>query len=392
MSAATAPIETGTTTGPYHHLFNAAPVGFLTLNREGVVSEANAALCRLAGRHHNDIVKHPFGPLVAAEDHDTWMHFLKRMIHSDHRERCTLILQPPEGHRVTVIIEGVMDAKNEIALLTVTDITWYKHHEEDRLIRDKLASTRMLAGGMAHDFNNLLSIILLNIDLTRTLLARGQEMEEMLNQADTAVGQAARLMKRIQQFSDGVMPVYQRVRLNDLFRTCAELLLVDTPVSLTCDLAQDLWPARVDTNQIEMAIRHVIMNAKEAMPKGGTLRIESRNEPHPNHDRPSLPDLPHIRLSVIDEGPGITREHMTKVFDPYFSTKPRGTQKGMGIGLTICHTVLSRHQGAIFISSEPGQGTAIHLYLPATSMEPPLDEKPTTSTSQESLTCMHDSN
>ena len=364
--------DTITSSEHYNHLFEAAPVGYLTLNRAGCINEVNATFGRLTGRDQRAMIDKEFSSLLPEAQRAAWSAFFNRMIHSDQRERCELMIQSASGGAMAALVEGVMDGKNEICLLSVTDISWFKESEEKRLLDDKLASNRTLAGGMAHDFNNLLSVILLNIDMTRMLIARGREMEDMLTHADTAVSQAARLTKRLLMFSDASPPVRQRVQLNELLRTCAELLLADTAIRLECDLDGELWPVEVDIGQFETAIRNVIMNACEAMPHGGTLRLESRNEHPPRHPRVALPEHPHVRLSVIDTGPGIPREILTRIFDPYFSTKQRGARKGMGIGLTISHAVMTRHDGAMVVASDQGRGTAAHFYVPAAIEDPAM--------------------
>ena len=135
-------------------------------------------------------------------------------------------------------------------------------------------------------------------------------------------------------------------------------------------LAEDLWPAEVDEGQIGQVIRNLVLNAREAMPQGGVVSVRAENVVLGSHENPSLPPGDYVRVSIADQGGGIAKEVLPKIFDPYFSTKQRGDQKGMGLGLTICHAVIQKHGGAIAVESEVGVGTTFHLYLPASRKLP----------------------
>jgi CheY-like chemotaxis protein/anti-sigma regulatory factor (Ser/Thr protein kinase) len=121
----------------------------------------------------------------------------------------------------------------------------------------------------------------------------------------------------------------------------------------------------VDAGQIGQVIRNLVLNAREAKPEGGLISVRAENVVLGPQEDPSLPPGDYVRMSITDRGGGISKEVLPKIFDPYFSTKQRGTQKGMGLGLTICHTIIQKHGGAITVESEPGVGTTFRLYLPA---------------------------
>jgi signal transduction histidine kinase len=139
-----------------------------------------------------------------------------------------------------------------------------------------------------------------------------------------------------------------------------------------CDfaLAEDLWPAEVDAGQIGQVIRNLVLNAREAKPTGGVICVRAENVVLGPQEHPSLPPGDYVRVSVTDWGGGIPKEVLPKIFDPYFSTKPRASQKGMGLGLAICHQVIQKHGGAIGVKSEPGAGTTFCLHLPASRQLP----------------------
>jgi CheY-like chemotaxis protein len=136
-------------------------------------------------------------------------------------------------------------------------------------------------------------------------------------------------------------------------------------------LEEDLWPAEVDAVQVGQVIQNVILNAREAMPEGGVVSVRAENVVIGAHEHPPLPPGNYVRMSIADHGVGMTKEVQSKIFDPYFSTKQRGNQKGIGLGLTICHAVMQRHGGAVEVESEPGVGTTFRLLLPASRKSVP---------------------
>jgi CheY-like chemotaxis protein len=135
----------------------------------------------------------------------------------------------------------------------------------------------------------------------------------------------------------------------------------------------------VDAGQIGQVIGNLVLNAREAMPEGGVVSIFAENVVLKSNEVPGLPPGDHIRISITDQGGGIAKEVLPKIFDPYFSTKRRGPEKGMGLGLTICHTIIRKHGGAIVVQSEAGTGTTFHIHLPACH-RPPGQAKPPAAT------------
>lgn len=355
----------------YATLFHASPVGYVTLGRTGTIDEANMTFARMTGQPAEKVIARPFLEMLCKEYQERWEAFLQSVFQSDSRMSFDARLLAATQEPVDVIIDGVADAMNEICLLTVTDISQRKRTERVHLIKHKLEAAGLMAGGIAHDFNNLLSVILLNLDMGRTMIESGHELDRLLREADLAVTQAARLTKRLAMLAGHVQPVCQRLVANELFHQSASLMLGDTSVTLRCELAEDLWPAEIDSAQFEQVIRHLVMNACESMPGGGELALQSANQTLAADNMWSLSAGRYIQLSVIDHGHGIEDEALTRIFDPYYSTKLRGSTKGVGIGLTLCHAIMTMHHGGIIIDSKPGAGTRVDLYFPAI-LEPPV--------------------
>jgi CheY-like chemotaxis protein len=244
-------------------------------------------------------------------------------------------------------------------------MTERKRAEADRLILNKLESTGILAGGLAHDFNNLLTVILLNLELAQRLNLPDEKLARYLEEAMGACSSASSLTAQLVTFAKGGAPVRKAMLLAGLIEESVRLALSGSHVRCEFSLAEDLWRAEVDAGQIGQVIRGMVLNAREAMPDGGMVSVRAENVVVSVHEHPSLPNGEYVRVSIADQGTGIAKDLLPKIFDPYFSTKHRGDQKGMGLGLTICHAVVQKHGGAIAVKSEMGVGTTFDLYLPA---------------------------
>ena len=208
-------------------------------------------------------------------------------------------------------------------------------------------------------------MILLNLELAQTLIPPGEELAHRLEQAKQAALTAGGLTQQLITFATGGAPVRKPTRLSGVIQESVRLALSGSRLRCDFSLAEDLWPAEVDAGQIGQVIRNLVLNAREAMPEGGVISVRAENVVLGPQENPSLPPGDYVRVSIADRGGGIAKEVLPKIFDPYFSTKQRGTQKGMGLGLSICHTVIQKHGGAIAVESEPGVGTTFRLHLPA---------------------------
>jgi signal transduction histidine kinase/CheY-like chemotaxis protein len=349
----------------YSDLCDFAPVGYLTLDREGMVREANLASATLLGLERSRLVNRRFGLSVSAADRPAFSAFLARIFESKTRERCEVTLVNEGKPPVVVRIEATVAASWQECRVVLDDITAQKRAEEDGLILNKLESMGILVGGIAHDFNNLLTMILLNLELAQTLSPPGEELADLLGQAKRAAMTAGGLIQQLLAFAYGGAPVRKPTRLLGIIQDSVSLAASGSRLRCDFSLAEDLWPAEVDAEQIGQVIRNLVLNAREAMPEGGVVTVRAENVVLGPQTHPSLPPGDYVRVSITDWGGGIAKELLSKVFDPYFSTKRRGAQKGMGLGLAICHTIIQKHGGAIAVESEAGEGTTFHIHLPA---------------------------
>jgi two-component system, cell cycle sensor histidine kinase and response regulator CckA len=253
----------------------------------------------------------------------------------------------------------------------VRDVSDRKQAERDRLVLGKLESTGILAGGIAHDFNNLLTTMLLNLDMAASNETPAVEIADHLATIRHGVLAAQVLTQQLITFARGGTAMRQSVVLTSLLQDSVPLALSGSNVRSAITIAPDLWPTEIDTGQMGQVIRNLVLNAREAMPGGGVVTLRAENMLLPVGNSQALLPGKYVQVVVGDQGHGIPAEALPKIFDPYFSTKIRGAQKGMGLGLTICHSILQKHGGAILVESVLGQGSRFTVYLPASTSTGP---------------------
>jgi PAS domain S-box-containing protein len=250
---------------------------------------------------------------------------------------------------------------------SIIDITEWKRAEEERLKLEqqlnqaqRLESLGLLAGGIAHDFNNLMSGIYGPIEL-----ALGgpldPESATNLSLALSSMGRARDLTRQLLTFAKGGAPVRTVGPLFPFVEESARFALSGGRATCTIDVARDLWPSNFDRNQIGQVIDNLVINAQQAMPGAGAIRISARNASLRQGEAGTLPAGDYVVVSIEDSGIGIPAETLTRIFDPFFTTK----ETGRGLGLSTCHSIMRRHDGAITAESTPGRGSTFRLYLPA---------------------------
>jgi CheY-like chemotaxis protein len=203
------------------------------------------------------------------------------------------------------------------------------------------------------------------MDLALLGLTANGDARKYLGSAQQCMAQAKELTSRLITFSMGGFPLRKRCDVGELVRSTVNTMIKGTGNQATFDFPYDLWPAEIDELQMKHVFSNLTTNAMEAMPQGGFIKVEAKNAEIMEGNALPLKEGPYLRIDFADEGIGIPEEHLTKIFDPYFSTKGMGVQKGMGLGLSVCYSILKKHQGHIAVESSPGKGATVILYLPA---------------------------
>ena len=241
------------------------------------------------------------------------------------------------------------------------DVSERKSTEEKRLTMSKLESLGTLAGGIAHDLNNILTVISGNIGLaqieapddTRNLLS-------YLSKAGQAAQHAARLSGQLLTFSKGGAPLKRVTSISELLGRAAEFSLYGSNLRAEMDVPPELWKADVDSGQIEQVINAIVLNAREAMPHGGVVHISARNAELADKPGALLRPGRYVKIAIEDRGSGIPDELASKIFDPYFTTKPTAS----GLGLAISKELITLLSGSIGVKSAPGEGATFWVVLP----------------------------
>ncbi|MDD2763806.1 MAG: PAS domain S-box protein [Opitutaceae bacterium] len=259
----------------------------------------------------------------------------------------------------------VRDADSRLigAVLVIRDVTDRQRFEQELQRASRLESIGILAGGIAHDFNNILTAIMGNITLALLDAGAPARTEGYLREAERATLRARDLTQQLLTFAKGGDPVRAAVLLPEIITEVAQFALHGSRVKCEFDLPAGLWPADADKGQLSQVVQNLVINAIQAMPEGGTIRIGARNEPVRIGSHQPFTPGDYVHIFVADTGTGIKPEHRVKIFDPYFTTK----QSGSGLGLTTVYSIIKKHHGHIEVESELGQGTTFHLWLPALS-------------------------
>ena len=248
------------------------------------------------------------------------------------------------------------------------EIEQRKQAEEELLRARKLESLGVLVGGIAHDFNNFLTIVLGNIGLASMELKRGNPVFDILSQTEKACRRAASLASQLLTFGKGGAPVRQIASLTPLVRDAASLTAAGSNVTMHLDLAEDLPAVNIDSSQVSHALQNVLLNARQAMPQGGTIDLRTEAIVHLDNSLPLKPGR-YVKISVRDRGCGIPPEILPRIFDPYFTTKKTGT----GLGLAAAYAIIAKHHGHISVQSTVGVETVFTIYLPASEQKPAPD-------------------
>ena len=245
--------------------------------------------------------------------------------------------------------------------IVARDISERKKRQEELVRAQKLESLGVLAGGIAHDFNNLLTGVMGNLSLMREELPADHSLQERLIRCEKAINQTTGLTCQLLTFSRGGEPVKKLLDLRSVLRDTTSFALRGSNVALEMALDDDLWPLEADEGQLCQIFNNLVINAGQAMPSGGIVRVEARNCPLFAAEIPPLKPGDYLKVSVSDQGTGIPPEYLDKIFDPYFTTKDSGS----GLGLTALYSIVRKHHGQVLVSSQVGNGTTFDIYLPA---------------------------
>ncbi len=264
--------------------------------------------------------------------------------------------------RVTIHREPLIQA-------IIHDIGEREQLEAQRLKTAKLETVGVLAGGIAHDFRSLPVVIADNLAAAEKGIPPAHGAAPFLSRVGTALRSVEELSEKLLTIAEGDFHPQERLDIGGLIRDTVRSVLAESKAGVECriEIPGKLWKVDCDRVQIERLIRGVVQNAVDAVAAagGGKMKVAAAGVEPRNEEIPSLPAGRYIRVTLWDNGDGIPPEHLSKIFDPYFSTRPEVSRKGLGMGLTVAQAIVKRHRGAVTVSSHPDEGTTCRVYLPA---------------------------
>ncbi len=355
--------------------------GFIVVDRDFRLLIANKAYCReFAGTCDNIIGRHCY-EITHKADRPCHQNRADCSVHHAFvtGEPCSAVHRHENEDGTILYFETkafpVKDAAGSVTsvIQTVNNVTEKRLLEEERVKTQKLEAIGTLAGGIAHDFNNLLQGVFGYISLAKMNVNQTERAVTMLEKAEQALNLSVGLTTQLLTFSKGGKPVKKKLALRSVIESSAGFATSGSRVNCRITLDDDLWTVEADEIQIGQVIQNIVLNADQAMPLGGTIVINAKNVLASRDWMPHLSgEKKLVMISVQDSGIGIPGQYLQKIFDPYFTTK----EKGSGLGLATSYSIVKNHGGAIDVASEVGRGTTFFIYLPAIESEEDISETP----------------
>ena len=352
--------------------------GVIATDLEGRVRLVNRAAEQLTGWTQEEAIGMPIARVFQSLDQDTreFRNPLEDFSRDPNRTaRFTRLAARDHSERpIEEVAAPLQDATGRTMgmVLAFRDISDALRMQEERARADKLASLGLLAGGIAHDFNNILMAVMGNVSMARATLPNTGQAVTALAQAEQACVRARHLTWNLLTFSKGGAPDKKTITLPHFLEEAARLALRGSSVPYTLHVDPDLWPVHVDDRQLAQVVNNILINAQQAMPRGGAIDIVAENvverEQRSEYALQADPG-PYVRISISDKGMGIPPENLGSIFDPYFTTK----QAGSGLGLATSHSIIKNHGGFFLVESTLGRGTTVRVHLPA-SLNRELEE------------------
>jgi PAS domain S-box-containing protein len=353
----------------HRSIFANATDGIVVLDKNGVIVNVNEKACEMHGFGKEALVGTHIKLLESDKNSGNMMERMRRMLGGE-----SLVFETKHNKKdgspldLEISAKAITIGEDVFIQSFYRDITERKRLQEHLSQSQKMESIGVLAGGIAHDFNNILTAILGHAEIIRKTSVLEVKSTNSLGVIEDASRRAGRMISRLLGFARKSKYEIVPLQLNDVVYDTLKLLerVIDKNIELSVELDSRLPLVHGDTNHIEQIVMNLIVNARDAMPKGGKIAIKTSlvdvEQGMPNIPAYILPGA-YIVLSIADTGIGIPKEVLTKIFEPFFTTKERG--KGTGLGLSMVYGAVKEHKGYITVASEPGAGALFTIFLPA---------------------------
>jgi PAS domain S-box-containing protein len=360
----------------YADLYDYAPIAYITTGADGAIVAANLTAADLLRVERDELVGAPIADFVARHDQGTLSSHRQQVRRYGFLKNCKLTMVKASGDTFPAQLDSVVSPGAtggfDHCRTVITDATEHVRMDQALAQMRHRESLEVLAAGIAHDFNNLLTSVMAAHSLATMDLKSPEHLPVHFHVMSEGLEAIRDLVHQLLTLSSATPSDKTAVTISNLVETSCRLAPTADNVAYDFALGAQLWRVMANEPMISRAIQHLLTNAGEAMPNGGLIRITAENTVLLPGQLIGLQPGRYVRISVADAGPGIPEAHLTRVFDPYFSTKEQGAQRGMGLGLAVSHAIVKEHGGVITVDSRVGAGTTFHLYLPA----PPNTNKP----------------
>ncbi|MGO9614236.1 MAG: ATP-binding protein [Dissulfurispiraceae bacterium] len=347
-------------------LIEASLDAFVTINFEKKISDVNTATEQVTGYLRKELIGTDFSDYFTEPEkaREGYQLAFKEGGVRDY----PLEVRHRDGHITAVLYNATVyrDDSGNIrgVLATARDITERHLLEEERLKSQKLESIGRLAGGIAHDFNNLLQGLFGYISMAKITFDQKEKSLAMLEEAEKALHLSVNLTSQLLTFSKGGKPMKKLIRIRPVVENAVKFALSGSNTNYEMNTVADLWAVEADEGQLAQVIQNIVLNADEAMAESGTVRVSLANVDIAKNTIAGLPEGGQfVSIAIQDSGVGISEQNLTRIFDPYFTTK----RKGSGLGLATSYSIIKNHGGVIDVQSELNRGTTFTIYLSASN-------------------------
>jgi two-component system cell cycle sensor histidine kinase/response regulator CckA len=358
-------------------LFRDAPMGVAFADAQGVITEANAALAKFFGASGNLTMRN-FCDLAEQSDRGRISSLIASAARGETGLKAVELRMGKTGaadERMAELFASPMPSSKGdggTAILYLVDVSEQKALETKFAQSQKMQAVGQLAGGVAHDFNNLLTVIIGNCEFLLMRHQAGDPSFKEINEVHQNALRAAALVSQLLAFSRKQTMQPKALVLGDVIGELAQMLrrLVGEGIALNVERDSDLWTVHADEAQLSNALINLVVNARDAMPSGGTVAIRTVNQTVSKSSALGTAIMPpgdYVRIEVSDTGSGMSQEIQSKIFDPFFTTKPVG--QGTGLGLATVYGIVKQTGGFITVDSEVGKGTIFNIYLPRLNVD-----------------------
>ncbi len=347
----------------YGNLIEKANTGIIFV-QDNTIIYSNAHLNNMLGYGKKELTGVPFSTLLAPKDKSQKVKSFGHKSSLEHSPQYEILLKNKNGEGIPVEISNSTgdDEWDGIDMLIVREISQQRRREVGLRKNSKIESISVFSKGITHDYNDLLTVISGYIHLAQLSLQPEEEAYPLLGKAYDAAKRATDIIRKIHSISECNIDFKRKVSTIDFLRQTSTLAISNSDVECDYIISDDINSIEVDERRMAQAINEIIQNALESMSDSGKIQVGAENLSRT--DRKSNFNDKFLHIYIKDEGKGISKKNLRKIFDPYYSTKDVCNQKGLGLGLSLCYSIIKSHKGHIRVESKEDVGTTFHLYLP----------------------------